>query len=666
MVGTLLTVQRLMETHGLRTSYSQSLSGLHSRIYQFKKLLSKLSPDVLSHFETLGVDFAYLSQWFLTIFAATCPYNVLFRIYDIMFAEGADETIMRVALTLILHNEQSLLAMTELDDVLQLLLSRNIWVPYEEEPDTLIGEVTRLRHEVTGEALAALHAKFLVKSEGDSGERTARALGFTSGFSGFKFLDGWWSASSSTSKSPTSRNNLEKPASPMRRSTSKQSLATLNSVSAGSGADSLMSNDTYASTAPTELERDSTFTFGSSKMSRSDDRSLHEQVEGLLLALSEVQREAAQTAADLQQEREKKKSMGGIVFKLRGILDKTPSKEVPKRMRSRTMPSQLARNRAEQVLRGLDQTAARRKSISPSDSTEQPLPQQNQEAELRQSLIRLCAMFDAEEWEASEGAVPRQPEAGLTEAGEDYIKRLEQELNTLRRHSRSGTRSYSPSERSETRSSVRTRRASDCSVQVATTPSPEPRDNSVSSFSLPELELPSPDSDEHSSDWPLVFRHDSVREDRKTHAPRGFSKRTSSLQISAVLATPNHEPPAEDALLMELVSAKTREATAIHERDEMKIALERMRRQQEVRDARDAEWAAKFEAMQEAHAAELQKLGVMSTVPLTPEARKPSPVRLPSPFNTSQLELPPRSPGGSGGWAFWRGRSVSTGNAGLT
>ncbi|KAI4790355.1 hypothetical protein E4T45_13186, partial [Aureobasidium sp. EXF-8846] len=274
---------RLMENHGLRDSYSHSLTGLHSRIFQFQQLITPIAPKLVAHFKDLGVEFAYLSQWFMTIFATTCPLDTLFRIYDIVLAEGADETVMRVALALILKNEQKLLAMAELEDVLQLLLSRQIWEPYENNPDQLIEEVTTLfRQVVTRDALDKLGKQFLKQAERGSGDRTVRALGFTSTYgNAFRLFD-FWSTSKSDSLSPGAQ---------LRRKASGQSLATLNSIS-GSGA-SMVSTDSYASTAPTEvdeLERDSATPTKPHRSFISQDRNLHEQVEGLLMALSEVQR----------------------------------------------------------------------------------------------------------------------------------------------------------------------------------------------------------------------------------------------------------------------------------------------------------------------------------------------------------------------------------------
>jgi len=57
-----------------------------------------------------------------------------------------------------------------------------------------------------------------------------------------------------------------------------------------------------------------------------------------------------------------------------------------------------------------------------------------------------------------------------------------------------------------------------------------------------------------------------------------FSKRSSSLGISTVLATEDHKPPSEDTLLLELVNAKTAEAVAKQECEEAKAKLDSLRK----------------------------------------------------------------------------------------
>lgn len=116
-----------MDQYNLRTCYLPDLSGLHLRVYQFQNLLARHRPELFAHLESLHVEPAYVSQWFLSFFAVACPLPMLLRIYDVIFLEGASETLMRVALSLMQRNEARIMACTEFEDVMQLVLSRSVW-----------------------------------------------------------------------------------------------------------------------------------------------------------------------------------------------------------------------------------------------------------------------------------------------------------------------------------------------------------------------------------------------------------------------------------------------------------------------------------------------------------------------------------------------------------
>lgn len=118
---------RLMSHYNLRQCYLPDLSGLHLRVYQFQNLLARHRPALSEHLRELNVEPAYVSQWFLSFFAIACPLPMLLRIYDVIFLEGAGETLMRVALSLMQRNEKRIMACTEFEDVMQLLLGRSVW-----------------------------------------------------------------------------------------------------------------------------------------------------------------------------------------------------------------------------------------------------------------------------------------------------------------------------------------------------------------------------------------------------------------------------------------------------------------------------------------------------------------------------------------------------------
>ncbi|KAH0053785.1 RabGAP/TBC, partial [Aureobasidium melanogenum] len=692
---------RLMENHGLRDSYSHSLTGLHSRIFQFQQLLTPLAPKLVAHFKNLGVEFAYLSQWFMTIFATTCPLDTLFRIYDIVLAEGADETVMRVALAVILKNEQKLLAMAELEDVLQLLLSREIWEPYENNPDQLIEEVTTLfKQVVTRDALDKLGKQFLKQAERGSADKTVRALGFTSTYgNAFRLFD-FWSTSKSDSLSP---------AAPLRRKTSGQSLSTLNSIS-GSGA-SMASTDSYASTAPTEvedLERDSATPTKPRKSFVSQDRNLHEQVEGLLIALSEVQREAAQTAANLQREEARRVRAQEIVADLLELFREKKTVDAYRRQRRTTLPSRIDHEKTREEMTALKRQSNFVRSVTQSIIAGNAAGQ-DRDAGLHSSLLKLCALFDAEtSLDSDSGSENGETPPSQAPLPSEYTVKLENELVKLRQRI-AKDRTYRHMKRTSDLKDAR------LSLKAGEAPSSESirvrrslyrrhekkasRDLSGSfpdiTISVPRVRphqtLPSPRSttQQHRPGPPLrmirsqdgteilakpqkfgsarkVTDADISREESGSTTPTSSAavipKRNSSLTSQTILSTPSHAPPSDETLLVELVAAKTREATAIHEKELLQNSLDKTRRQMEQQKE---EMQAKIDAMEammiaqmEAHEAEMERMKMLVSRPDTPSS-----MQGPSPMHTPEM-LAPVATGGAGGKAspwgwFGKGRTVS-------
>ena len=156
---------RIMEGYGMRSMYTETLSGLKLRLFQFEKLLVTNVPDLAAHFEKHDIAPAvYASQWFLSVFAVTCPLATLHRVYDLLLAEGAPETMLRLALTLLIKNKNALMTL-DMEDSLSLLLSKSLWESYDEDDDMLITDTVSLSDTVTTEALLELEAQYEAQSE---------------------------------------------------------------------------------------------------------------------------------------------------------------------------------------------------------------------------------------------------------------------------------------------------------------------------------------------------------------------------------------------------------------------------------------------------------------------------------------------------------------------
>ncbi|KAF2488408.1 ecotropic viral integration site 5 protein [Lophium mytilinum] len=569
---------RLMEDYDLRSCFLPDLSGLHLRIYQFQQLLKQHMPELSAHLDTLQVEAAYLSQWFLSFFAVTCPLPMLFRIYDVIFAEGASETIMRVALSIMKRNEEKILASSEFEDVMQLLLSRALWDPYgrnARSADELVNDFVGFTGVVTRDSLQNLEAGF--KTQKDEGgvkpgvQKTATS-----------FLGRLWAPSSSSTKSVSLSPNLSAPSRPvsfLRRTPSKQSLAsTLNSIEGGSDA-------SHASTAPTEVSSTSRVSSAdalsikstaesfapSVRMTVSNkDKDLHGQIEELLVHISQMQKDHTSLTDELQREREERRedqrAVRAVVDRIRTIHPST-SRHHHSHKRGASLSQLLSVGMgassqspipAEVVnlVESLDtrfpaDKSHRRKSSAFEtkeflrESLSRTKEQLNGEATRTHTLQRQLDERDKDLASAQE--VIRETRHRLQESYSER-QRLDKVVNDLRASARKGSIPWSPADTSPDSSTPPSLTRSDTADTTA---------SNVSVSGLREFKL---------------NRTGSVKQQQT------FAKRSSSLATQSVLATENHAPADNEALLLELVTAKTSEAVARQELEELKGKMDAMRR----------------------------------------------------------------------------------------
>ncbi|KAI9270359.1 rab-GTPase-TBC domain-containing protein [Phascolomyces articulosus] len=147
---------RLMETYEMRPMFTLNMAGLQLRLYQFTHLLNELLPDLAKHMNNHGVHAAmYASQWFLTLFAYVFPMSLIQRIYDIVFAEGAAETIMRVAIAMLRQSQDKILQESEFEDLLDYVTSRKLIEPYYDDAQ-VIHDATSLSSMITRAKMDAL------------------------------------------------------------------------------------------------------------------------------------------------------------------------------------------------------------------------------------------------------------------------------------------------------------------------------------------------------------------------------------------------------------------------------------------------------------------------------------------------------------------------------
>ncbi|KAI9033806.1 rab-GTPase-TBC domain-containing protein [Phycomyces nitens] len=251
---------RLMETYEMRSMFTLNMEGLQIRLYQFSSLLAQILPELSDHltFHTVNAPM-YASQWFLTLFAYAFPIDLVFRIYDIVFAEGAAETIMRVAIAMMKRSEDTLMEMTEFEDILDYLTTK-LYNVYNDEPSMVITDAMALSGLITREKIDHL-ADLYVREQEEEKKQTEQVLAVRFNF---------WSKQST---SPT-------PKAKKRESSGWLNKRTSSSSSGGDEEEKIKPSTPYQ-----------------------DIAKLHQQTEDLLLALSQLKTEHFQLEQELSQVR---------------------------------------------------------------------------------------------------------------------------------------------------------------------------------------------------------------------------------------------------------------------------------------------------------------------------------------------------------------------------
>ncbi|KAJ6163246.1 hypothetical protein N7497_003225 [Penicillium chrysogenum] len=128
---------KLMNKYSLRDMFIQDMPGLHRSLYQFERLLEDLEPALYCHLRRRGVPpQLYATQWFLTLFAYRFPLQLVLRIYDLIFEEGLETTILKFGVAIMRRNAAALLEMKDMS-VLTTFLKERLFDAYiDKQPST--------------------------------------------------------------------------------------------------------------------------------------------------------------------------------------------------------------------------------------------------------------------------------------------------------------------------------------------------------------------------------------------------------------------------------------------------------------------------------------------------------------------------------------------------
>ncbi|RKO92107.1 rab-GTPase-TBC domain-containing protein [Blyttiomyces helicus] len=144
-------------SYALRTLFTPQMTGLHLMLYQLTELVRLHLPALFAHFADHGVTSTmYASQWFLTLFTYNFPLPLVFRIFDIIFAEGAAETMLRFSLAILRRNEERLLMEPDFDGVLLLLKGQELYAVYADDPERVVKDAMGVHDWVSEAGLAEM------------------------------------------------------------------------------------------------------------------------------------------------------------------------------------------------------------------------------------------------------------------------------------------------------------------------------------------------------------------------------------------------------------------------------------------------------------------------------------------------------------------------------
>ncbi|KAJ2487445.1 hypothetical protein IWW37_005244 [Coemansia sp. RSA 2050] len=154
---------RLMETYDLRGMFTEDMAGLHLRLYQFQELATEIAGDVVAHLDHHGVVPAmYVPSWFLSLFAYTMPLSFVLRAMDVIVAEGAPESIMRIGIALLQRNAEHILRQDDFESAMAAVNSglyddaNNA----RDRPGYVLQEAAKLSAVVTRQRLDELEAQY--------------------------------------------------------------------------------------------------------------------------------------------------------------------------------------------------------------------------------------------------------------------------------------------------------------------------------------------------------------------------------------------------------------------------------------------------------------------------------------------------------------------------
>jgi hypothetical protein len=171
--------QSFIKKFNIRQLFTPDMSGLHLALFQLSLLIRTYIPHLNKHFVKCEIAVTmFASQWFLTLFSYCVPLQLIFRLYDLMLADGIMVTMMRISIALLKKNEEHILNQNELELILGCLKGQKLLEIYSDNYDSLIKDTIALSKHITTSLLDDIKDRYLEEEEKCAVAVTKRELEF--------------------------------------------------------------------------------------------------------------------------------------------------------------------------------------------------------------------------------------------------------------------------------------------------------------------------------------------------------------------------------------------------------------------------------------------------------------------------------------------------------
>eukprot|EP00970_Alexandrium_tamarense_P001903 scaffold249_cov186-Alexandrium_tamarense.AAC.1 len=100
------------EPYEMRELFLENMAGTHKSLFVADKLIQKLLPKLAYHFKRESIHISmFATQWVMTIFASTFPFDLVARVWDSFIVEGW-KVVYRITLALLDYATPELLELS--------------------------------------------------------------------------------------------------------------------------------------------------------------------------------------------------------------------------------------------------------------------------------------------------------------------------------------------------------------------------------------------------------------------------------------------------------------------------------------------------------------------------------------------------------------------------